>query len=164
VATINADVALAAAAPVRPDHAVNAGAGLLRRPILQVPTRGTLGMHMGLLPAYRGMNVAEWAALVHDSVGCSVFWIDEGVDTGNIVATRHVSVQGVHSIDELRARVDAVQIALLDEIAAAMLDGRPIPHATRQRLDDGRQFYRMHPDVRRVLDEDLARQAGAARV
>jgi len=164
VATFNAEAAVAAAARVRPDVAVNAGAGLLRRPILQVPRLGTLGMHMGLLPAYRGMNVAEWAALVHDSVGCSVFWIDEGVDTGDIVATRRVAVHGVRSVDELRVRTDAVQIALLDEIAAAMLDGRPIPASTRQRLEDGRQFYRMHPDVRRVLDEDLARQAGAAHV
>ena len=164
VATINTEAAVAAAARARPDVAVNAGAGLLRRPILQVPRLGTLGMHMGLLPAYRGMNVAEWAALLHDSVGCSVFWIDEGVDTGDIVATRRVGVHGVRSIDELRARADAVQIALLDEIAAAMLDGRPIPPSTRQRLEDGRQFYRMHPDVRRVLDEDLARQAGAAHV
>jgi methionyl-tRNA formyltransferase len=121
-------------------------------------------MHMGLLPAYRGMNVAEWAALDHDAVGCSVFWIDEGVDTGDIVETRPVDVRGVRSISELRGRADAVQIALLDEVAGAMLDGRPIPPATRQRPEDGRQFYRMHPDVRLVLDEDLGRQAGAAHV
>jgi formyl transferase-like protein/beta-L-arabinofuranosidase (glycosyl hydrolase family 127) len=164
VATINTEAAVAAAARVGPDLAVNAGAGLLRRAILQVPRLGTLGMHMGWLPAYRGMNVAEWAALDHDDVGCSVFWIDEGVDTGEIVARRRVDVRGVRSIGELRGRADAVQIALLDEIAAAMLDGRPIPQSTRQRPEDGRQFYRMHPDVRRILDEDLARQAGAAHV
>jgi hypothetical protein len=164
VTTMNTDAAVAAAARVRPDLAVNAGAGLLRRSILQVPRLGTLGMHMGLLPAYRGMNVAEWAALDRDAVGCSVFWIDEGVDTGDIVATRRVDVHGVRSISELRSRADTVQIALLDEIAAAMLDGRPIPHATRQRLEDGRQFYRMHPDLRQILDEDLARQAGPAHV
>jgi hypothetical protein len=164
VATINADAALSAAARVQPDIAVNAGAGLLRRPMLQVPRLGTLGMHMGMLPAYRGMNVAEWAALDHDAVGCSVFWIDEGVDSGDIVATRPVNVDGVCSISDLRVRADAVQIALLDEIAGAMLDGRPIPPSTRQRPEDGRQFYRMHPDVRRILDEDLARRAGAAHV
>jgi hypothetical protein len=164
VTTINTDAAVAAAARVRPDLAVNAGAGLLRRAILQVPRLGTLGMHMGLLPAYRGMNVAEWAALGRDPVGCSVFWIDEGVDTGDIVTTRRVDVHGVRSIGELRSRADAVQIALLDEVAGAMLDGRPIPHSTRQRPEDGRQFYRMHPDVRRILDEDLGRQIGSAHV
>jgi len=164
VTTINAGAAAAAAARVHPDLAVNAGAGLLRRPILQVPRFGTLGMHMGLLPAYRGMNVAEWAALGRDEVACSVFWIDEGVDTGEIVATRRVDVHGVRSVGELRDRADAVQIALLDEIAAAMLEGRPIPQSTRQRPEEGRQFYRMHPDVRRILDEDLARQAAGSHV
>jgi hypothetical protein len=159
VSTINDDAALSAIARVRPDLAVNAGAGLLRRPVLQAPRLGTLGMHMGFLPRYRGMNVAEWAALDRDAVGCSVFWIDEGVDSGDIVATRAVDVHGVRSIGELRTKSDAVQIALLDEVAAAMLEGRPIPRARRQRAEDGRQFYRMHPDVRRILEDNLARQA-----
>src|SRR5436309_2693224 len=51
---------------------------------------GILNAHIGVLPAYRGMNVAEWAALEGGSVGCSVHFIDTGIDTGPILATRGV--------------------------------------------------------------------------
>jgi methionyl-tRNA formyltransferase len=32
------------------------------------------------------MNVAEWAKLHGDHVGCSVIHVDEGIDTGDVVA------------------------------------------------------------------------------
>src|SRR5688572_8975324 len=45
------------------DLAIHAGAGILRRAILDIPRLGTLNAHMGILPRYRRMNVAEWSRL-----------------------------------------------------------------------------------------------------
>jgi methionyl-tRNA formyltransferase len=153
---INAPAAIDAVRRLKPDLAVNAGAGILRR-ILDVPRIGTLGVHMGLLPAYRGVNVAEWAALSGDPVGCSVFWIDAGIDTGDIVATRAVDVSGCRSIDALRTRVNDAQLALLAEMTLAVLRGGA-PAARTQRAADGRQYYRMHPELAAVLSRRLSQR------
>ena len=156
VTGINEPVAIAVVKGLRPDVAINAGAGILRKPILETPRIGTIGAHMGLLPAYRGMNVAEWAALNGDAAGCSVFWIDEGIDTGGIIATRPVDVSGCRSIKELRSRVNDAQIGLLAETAMAVIADGPKDPARRQFASEGRQYYRMHADVRRVLEDRLA--------
>jgi methionyl-tRNA formyltransferase len=157
VSTVNAAAAVAAIEQVRPLIAVNAGAGILRRNALAVPRLGTLGAHMGILPFYRGMNVAEWATLNGDRAGCSVFWVDEGIDTGPVIATRHVAVEGCRSIDALRARVGDNQLALLDETLRSIVDDRSQPSSREQHRDEGRQFFRMHADLRLKLEQRLGR-------
>jgi len=157
VSAINAPGAVWAVKRLDPDLAVNAGAGILRREILGVPRVGTLGVHMGLLPAYRGMNVAEWAALNGDPAGCSAFWIDAGIDTGDIAATRAVDVGGCRSIEALRARVNAAQLTLLADTSLAVMRGTP-PAARRQRADEGRQYYRMHPELTALLSRRLSQR------
>ncbi len=107
VESINSSRALEAVRRAQPVVAIAAGAGILRSPMLRVPRLGTLNAHMGILPFHRGMNVAEWAALEGRTVGCSVFWLDEGIDTGPLIATVDVDVSSCRSIDELRDRVDA---------------------------------------------------------
>jgi methionyl-tRNA formyltransferase len=159
VTSVNHPRAVAAVRALAPDLAVNAGAGLLRRPILDRPRTGTLGVHMGLLPAYRGMNVAEWAALEGAPAGCSVFWIDEGIDTGDIAATRAVDVAGCRSISELRAAVGDAQLDLLLETSSSVMAGTPLPRRG-QSAGEGRQFYRMHADLRVLLDRRLAAGSG----
>src|SRR4029077_16241629 len=97
--------------------------------------------HMGLLPRFRGMNVAEWAALIGSPVGCSVYWMSRGIDTGPIILTRDVSIAGCATIDEVRSRVDAAKLDALDEVLRMVLEQRSVPAGRRQQPEDGRQFY-----------------------
>lgn len=160
-ATVNGPDAVSAIEQVRPAVAIAAGAGILKRQALAVPRLGTLGAHMGILPAYRGMNACEWSAFNGDPVGCSVLWLDEGIDTGPIVATRTVDVEPCRSIAELRARVEACQLDLLDETLRSIVEhGMSLPGATQSR-DAGRQFFRMHADLRSVLEQRLAARSPA---
>ncbi len=156
VAHINAAEAVEAIRAVSPDLAVNTGSRILRHPVLAIPRLGTIGVHMGLLPFYRGMNVAEWAALRGDQVGCSVFLLDGGIDTGDIVATVVVDTTGCRSRSELRSRVDDRQMALLLETLAGILAHGELLHSRPQRPADGQQFYPMHDDLLRILDARLA--------
>ena len=154
---------------LQPDLAIHAGAGILRTQTLAIPTMGTLNAHMGLLPFYRGMNVAEWAALNGDPVGCSVHWVDAGIDTGNIICVRVIEPNGCHSIAELRAAVDEAQLALLGEVVKAIVETGQAPPGRKQASSEGTQFFRMHPDLLAVLESELAshqwdREATAARL
>lgn len=149
------------------DLAVHAGAGILRASVLAEPRLGTLNAHMGLLPYYRGMHVAEWAALNGDPVGCSVHVVDRGIDTGPIVCVRPVDTRSARSVAELRRLVDTAQIALLGDVVRFVLAEGVLPPARPQTPAEGVQFFRLHAELAAVLESELARgvagpAAGAA--
>jgi hypothetical protein len=146
--------AIAAIRALGPDLGIHAGAGLLRRPLIDAFRLGVLNAHMGVLPAYRGMNVAEWAALEGAPVGCTVHLIDSGIDTGPILAMQQVDITGCGSIAALRDAVDRAQLALLGDIVGSIAGGRmPEPLATAE--PPGLQYFQMHQDLVVILETRL---------
>jgi methionyl-tRNA formyltransferase len=109
---------------------------------------------MGLLPAYRGMNVAEWAALEGAPVGCTVHLIDTGIDTGSILAMQAVDIAGCGSIAALRHAVDRAQLTLLGDVVETIVGGgMPKPLAAAE--PPGPQFFHMHRGLAAILEARL---------
>jgi folate-dependent phosphoribosylglycinamide formyltransferase PurN len=156
VQLLSSSEGLAAVRDLRPDVAVHAGAGILREAVLSIPTLGTLNAHMGILPKYRGMHVSLWAAFNREPVGCTVHFIDSGIDTGAIVAVREVDIAEAHSSEELRDLIDRAQIALLGAVLEAIDGGGGVPVARAQKAGEGHQFFRMHPELVTLLETQLA--------
>ena len=51
-----------------------------------IPEKGTINCHAGKLPLYRGRNILNWALINGESeFGITVHFIDEGIDTGDII-------------------------------------------------------------------------------
>lgn len=145
---------------LKPDLFIHAGAGILRAPLLAIPRLGTINAHMGLLPRYRGMNVAEWSVLERQDTGCTVHLLDPGIDTGDIIATRRVDSSDCASIAALRAKMDRAQLDFLAEAVTNISVMGKLPVHRAQAEQDGRQYFTMHPDLKAVLEKRLA--AGAA--
>lgn len=156
VGSLDSQEAVRAVEALRPDIAVHAGAGILREAILSVPRLGTLNVHMGLLPYYRGMNVVEWALFNGDLAGCSVHLIDPGIDTGRILATRTVEMDGTRSVADARARVDAAQVELLGDVVHYVQQAGSLPPGRDQAAPDGVQFFTMHDALKDLVDQKLA--------
>lgn len=59
---------------------------IFRRPLYEIPPKGTINCHAGKLPNYRGRNVLNWV-LINDEkeFGITVHYVDDGVDTGDVV-------------------------------------------------------------------------------
>lgn len=57
--------------------------------ILNLPRLKTINCHAGKLPYYRGRNILNWA-LINDEeeFGITVHYVDEGIDTGDIILQR----------------------------------------------------------------------------
>ena len=146
--------AVAAINALGPDLGIHAGAGLLRRPLIDAFRFGVLNAHMGLLPAHRGMNVAEWAALEGAPVGCTVHLIDTGIDTGPILATQQVDIAGCNSVAALRDAVDRAQLALLGDIVGSIVDGR-MPEPLAAAGPPAPQYFHMHRDLVAILEARL---------
>jgi methionyl-tRNA formyltransferase len=159
---LDVEAGLDALRHLAPDLAIHAGAGILRSATLAVPRLGTLNAHMGLLPAFRGMNTAEWSVLTGHPVGCTIHLIDEGVDTGDVLCSLVIPVDNARSIEQLREIVDRAQLALLGDVVAYVAQTGALPPRHAQARDAGRQFFRMHDAVRTSLERWLGERQGPA--
>jgi methionyl-tRNA formyltransferase len=57
--------------------------------IINLPPLKTINCHAGKLPFYRGRNILNWALINDESeFGITVHYVDEGIDTGDIVVQR----------------------------------------------------------------------------
>ena len=151
--TLRDPSAVAGLSALRPDVVVLAGADLVPASMLSVPTLATINPHYGLLPSYRGMNVTEWSVYHDDPVGVTVHKVDAGVDTGDIVLRERVEVEPIETLRTLRAKHQRLAQRMLREAVhlIAANESTPIPQAA----GEGRQFYRMHPRLRALVESKL---------
>lgn len=135
------------------DLLVLTGTPIVRDLILSVPRIGVLNAHQGALPEFRGMNVIEWTVLEGHQPALSIHFVDAGVDTGDLIVSESIPVAPGDSLSSLRLRSAQRQVELLTDTVLAALSG-PLPRQS-QRGEGGRQFYMMHPRVRRIAQQCL---------
>lgn len=59
---------------------------IFKRETYEIPKFGTINCHAGKLPSYRGRNILNWALINGEKeFGITVHFIDEGIDTGDII-------------------------------------------------------------------------------
>jgi len=66
---------------------------IVRKRVLDAATHGAIQYHPSLLPAHRGRTAMNWAIMSGASTtGITIFWVDEGIDTGPVILTREVEI------------------------------------------------------------------------
>ncbi|MEJ5375576.1 MAG: methionyl-tRNA formyltransferase [bacterium] len=61
--------------------------------ILNYPRCGSIQYHPSLLPKHRGKSAINWAVIQGEKkTGLSIFWVDEGIDTGPILLQKEVEI------------------------------------------------------------------------
>jgi len=138
----------AAVADAAPDViAVVAYGRILTRPVRDTARMGAVNLHFSLLPAYRGAAPVQWALARGEHVtGITTFRLDDGLDTGDVLAHRKVPIfEGEHA-PALLARLAEEGAALLVGTLVGLAAGsiRPVPQdattataAPRLRAEDG---------------------------
>ena len=108
-----------------PDLVTLAGFMVLLQPefIEAFPGR-LLNIHPSLLPAFPGLNTYQRAldAKVSEH-GCTVHFVDTGVDTGPLIAQSRVSVEPHESVETLSQKVQTAEHALYPRIVRYVLQG-----------------------------------------
>jgi len=91
---IRAAEAVGQIAALEPDLLVVMAYGqILSRELLEVPKIGALNLHASLLPRHRGAAPVHAAILAGDEKsGVTVMWMDEGLDTGDILLTKECNI------------------------------------------------------------------------
>lgn len=124
------DVALAERITAHePDLVVTAGFMRILGP--RVLERTVLNTHPALLPSFPGAHgVRDALAYGVKVTGCTVHWVDAGVDTGRIIAQAAVDVLEEETEEELHERIKVQERALLvrtlDDFAARHAAGETV--------------------------------------
>lgn len=101
---------------------------LLRPEVLAASRFGYLNVHFSLLPRWRGAAPVERAILAGDDhTGVSVMKLDEGLDTGPVIAVREVDIDDQDTGGTLTARLAHVGADLLIDSLEDYVAGRRTP-------------------------------------
>jgi methionyl-tRNA formyltransferase len=85
------------------DVGLHKSGNIYRRETIECFQLGILNAHIGLLPGYRGRSVMEWSLVHGDACGVSVFFVDEGIDTGErIVFSEAVDISHCRTVAEAK--------------------------------------------------------------
>jgi len=87
---------------------------IINKDLLKIPTFGILNIHMSMLPKYRGVKPVFWALNNNESTtGISIHLMDEGLDTGDIIAQKEISISPEDSMDLLSIKISKIGSRLL---------------------------------------------------
>jgi phosphoribosylglycinamide formyltransferase-1 len=97
---------------------------------MQLLTRGFLGrfpcinVHPSLLPAFPGLDaVGQALAVGAQETGVTIHFLDEGLDTGPVIAQERLAIDPGDTVESLHERLHAVEHRLLPEAVRRYLAG-----------------------------------------
>jgi methionyl-tRNA formyltransferase len=108
--------------------AVVAYGELLTPPVLDVPRMGAVNLHFSLLPRWRGASPVQHALLAGDrETGITTMLLDEGLDTGPILAQETTAIDDAEDAGRLGRRLSQMGGALLVRTLTDLAAGRATP-------------------------------------
>jgi len=89
---------------------------ILPKDILEIPKLGSINVHGSLLPKYRGAAPIQWAVINgEERTGITTMYMDEGMDTGDIILKEEVEIGKDETTGELWEKLSKVGGKLLVE-------------------------------------------------
>jgi methionyl-tRNA formyltransferase len=135
VSNCNDPAVVEALKSLRPDYLFVIGWSQIAGAALRaVPRVGAIGFHPAPLPRMRGRAVIPWTILLDEKItGSTMFWLDDGIDSGPILAQRFLHVAADETASSLYARhIEALE-AILAEVLPHLATGetRSMPQDER---------------------------------
>jgi phosphoribosylglycinamide formyltransferase 1 len=98
---------------------------VLKEPMLEAFPRRIINLHPSLLPKFPGLEAWSQALAAGEQItGCTVHYVDAGVDTGAIIAQREVPVLPNDTPETLHARIQEAERQLYPEVIRRLAAGR----------------------------------------
>ena len=117
----------------RPDVIVVAAFRILPPEVFGLARLGTFNLHGSLLPAYRGAAPVNWAIMNGDRrSGVTTFFLQQSVDTGNVIAFDETPIGPDENASELLVRLSEIGAGTVARTLSMIADGTVSP----QRQDD----------------------------
>ncbi|MGB1168657.1 MAG: methionyl-tRNA formyltransferase [Flavobacteriaceae bacterium] len=106
---------------------------MLPKVVWQMPLHGTFNLHASLLPDYRGAAPIHWAIINgEEKTGVTTFFIDEKIDTGNIILQEEVIISKDEIVGELHDRLMNIGANLVSETVLNIQNNSVTTHKQMQ--------------------------------
>ena len=153
--SLNSSKSLEDIRALSPDLLVSiAATEIFRRPLIALASLGCINLHTALLPKYRGLMPSFWVLKNGEKeTGVSVFFVDEGIDSGPILVQERIKIGNMTQRDLIK-HSKAVGMRAVIKAVAKIRDGdtETLPN------DDDKSTYFHFPSKQDVRD---FRQSGA---
>lgn len=108
-----------------PDIIITCAYGqIIPKELLEYPKYGCINVHASLLPKYRGSSPIYQAIRDgEEKTGITIMYMDEGVDTGNIIAAREIPISNVDTLGTLSDKLSKLGSELLLKTLPAIVEG-----------------------------------------
>jgi phosphoribosylglycinamide formyltransferase 1 len=94
---------------------------VLKEPMLAAFPRRIINIHPSLLPKFPGIEAWKQALAAGEKItGCSVHYVDAGIDSGEIIGQRKVPVLADDTPESLHARIQVAERELYPEVIAQL--------------------------------------------
>lgn len=98
---------------------------MLPKVVWKMPTLGTFNLHASLLPAYRGAAPIHWAIINGEkTTGVTTFFIDEKIDTGEIILQEKVKIESNETVGTLHDKLMHLGAKLVAKTIDAISEDR----------------------------------------
>jgi methionyl-tRNA formyltransferase len=149
VDNLNSDDAVKALTTLKPDLAIVLGTRVLRRATFAVPRLGSINLHKGAIPKYRGMPPGFWELYNGEkSAGVTVHFVDDSLDTGDVIASSEVAITPLDTPDSLLSKLHLAGANTLAEAVSALESGT----TTRVCQQDRRQKAYTRPTRQQISE------------
>lgn len=109
---------------LEPDLGLIYGAPILKPELFEIPTLGTLGIHHGRVPEYRGKKTTFWEMYNGERVaGVTIQRVNRGIDTGDVVERGEVLI-GHKSYSTVQREVEQLGLELYIKAILDIKEGR----------------------------------------
>lgn len=111
---------------------------ILPKEILDYPKYGCINVHASLLPEYRGAAPIQQAVLDGKTkTGVTAMYMDEGLDTGDMLMKAELTIGENETADELHDRLSELGAELIVKVIYSAENGS----LTREKQDDSQSSY-----------------------
>ncbi len=115
---------------IAPDLIVVVAFRILPPEVFKLPPFGSLNLHASLLPKYRGAAPINWAIINGEKeTGVTTFFLDESVDTGNIILQARVPIGEDETAGELHDKLAEIGAEIVLHTVRLIEMGKVQPRA-----------------------------------
>lgn len=114
------------------------GDKIFKKDVLDSLKYGAINFHYGHLPNYRGRFIVSHAIMNEEEEICATaHFIDEGIDTGNIIYEKWTPIRHTDTARTLYTRCTTIALSLFEKVLKNIIKGETLP----RRKQEGKGHY-----------------------